>query len=124
MRIFVKVREESCVVILPVLRHSHPRIVEVRTRLRIKRTRRPEANQNHYRHRNLRPYLREPQKEKKNVAEPDLRECVLKRPVSLTRLQGAKENSEKNEQQPSPRRMPNHMPKALPFGFPACDREW
>ena len=91
-------REESGVIVLPVLRNPYPRVVELGAGRGIKRERRPEANQDQHEHDHLGSHSRESQQKQEDVTQSDLCKRVFKCEVGLVGPQGTKKYPENNQQ--------------------------
>ena len=85
--ILVPVREESSVVVRPILWNPDPGVVELGTWRWIQRERRPKADQDQHQRHHLRSHTRESQQKQEDVTQSDLRECVFKCEVGLRRAQ-------------------------------------
>src|SRR5215469_11746377 len=116
-------REESCVVVLPVCGNSHARVIKIWTRRRIQRKGSPETDQDQYRDDDLCSHFCESQQEQEYITEPDLGQRVFKGEIGLRLSNRPQENSQDDQNEGAPEGMAQHLPKGLSFCFPAGNRE-
>ena len=106
----------------PALRHAHLRVVETGRRQRVECKGRPHAHHDQHERRPLLAHRTEPEREKKTIAQTDLRERVLKRPVRQRPPGRPQKHPEQNQDRCAPDRVPDHRAGRLPPGPPARDR--
>src|SRR5215472_5938489 len=116
-------RQEPCVVVLPVRWHTDACVIEVRGGCRVQRERSPESNQNEDGRNYLRSYSCERQKKQEHVSQSDLGQRVFKREIGLLMANGSQQDSQQNEHKAPPDRMTEQFPETLPLSGPARNRK-
>src|SRR6185436_5194042 len=82
-----------------------------------------ETDQDGGTHDDLRAQAREGEQEEERVAEADLRERVLERPVGLAPLQRPQEDAEEDQREAAPPCVREHPAERLSLRLAARDRE-
>src|SRR5579871_2042461 len=110
-------REKSRVEMRPIRRHSDTWVIEA-GRHWIHDERDPKAYQDRETRPDLYAHGCPGEQEQKDVAQTDLRQRVLKRPISLLGVQRSQEDSEEDQHDAAPHGMSKHAAEAL-AGFAA-----
>ena len=116
-------REEAGIEVRPVGGDADARVVEVRPRQRIRHERDPEAHQNHGEDCGLDAHRYERQQEQERVAEADLGQRILERPVRLRPLERSQEDAEQHQGDAAPDRVHEQAFECRPTGAAARDRK-
>ena len=98
----------------PVRGHAGLRPVEFRSGQRIECKRRPITNQKDTQRQPLISLRTESQQVEESIPQPDLRERVLERVVSLALPDGTQKDPQRHQQKCAPESVPGHDPRDCP----------